>query len=91
MKDLSRRSFGKGISVGALGGLAASIATPLARAQGEVTSSKSSPKRMTTVLRELIQGPGILDFSKPTGLLVPNQKAGSHNSLRARFFSLAFH
>jgi len=61
MKDVSRRSFGKGISLGALGGFAASITTPLARAQGEVASSKSSPKRMTTVLRELIQGPGILD------------------------------
>lgn len=61
MRDLSRRSFGKGISLGAFGGLAASMATPLAQPQGEVTSSKSPPKRMTTVLRELIQGPGILD------------------------------
>ena len=61
MKDLSRRSFGKGISIGALGGLAESVATPLALAQGEVTSSKSSPKRMATTLRELIQAPGILD------------------------------
>jgi 2-methylisocitrate lyase-like PEP mutase family enzyme len=61
MKDLSRRSFGKSISLGALGGLAASAATPLARAQGEVASPKSSPKRMTTVLRELIEGPGIVD------------------------------
>ncbi len=61
MKDLSRRSFGKGISLGALGGLAANIPTPLARPQGEVASQKRAPKRMTTVLRELIQGPGIID------------------------------
>ena len=61
MRGLSRRDFGKKLSAGALSGLAASAATPLARAQGEVNSPKSSPKRMTTVLRELIQGPGILD------------------------------
>jgi len=61
MKDLSRRGFGRGISLGALGSLAASISTPLARAQGEVTSQKSGPKRMTNVLRELIVNPGIVD------------------------------
>src|SRR5258708_19501171 len=61
MRGLSRRDFGKKLSAGALSGLAASAATPLARAQGEVNSPKSSPKRMTTVLRDLIQGPGILD------------------------------
>lgn len=61
MKDLSRRSFGKGISLGALGSLAASVATPLANAQGEIASQKSAPKRMTTVLRELIENPAIVD------------------------------
>ncbi len=61
MRGLSRRDFGKKLSAGALSGLAASAATPLARAQGEVNSPKSSPKRMTTALRDLVQGPGIID------------------------------
>jgi methylisocitrate lyase len=57
MKDLSRRDFGKSVSVGALGGLAASSVAQLAQAQG---TSAQSPKRMTTVLHEMIKSPGII-------------------------------
>jgi methylisocitrate lyase len=57
MKSLSRRDFGKKISVGALGGLAASSVAPLAAAAGP---SAQPPKRMTTVLREMINSPGII-------------------------------
>jgi len=57
MKDLSRRDFGKSVTVGALGGLAVSSAAQLAQAQG---SSAQSPKRMTTVLREMIDKPGVI-------------------------------
>ncbi len=49
MKDLSRRDFGKSVSVGALGGLAASSVASLAQGQG---ASAPSFKRMTTVLRD---------------------------------------
>jgi hypothetical protein len=57
MKDLSRRDFGKSVSVGALGGLAASSVAQLAHGQG---ASAPSFKRMTTVLREMINGPGVI-------------------------------
>jgi 2-methylisocitrate lyase-like PEP mutase family enzyme len=62
MRDLSRRSFGMGLSVGALGGLAAGLAAPVpALPQGEVASRKSVPKRTTTVFRELVAGSGVVD------------------------------
>ena len=57
MKDLSRRDFGRSVSVGALGGLAASSVGQLAQAQG---TSAQSPKRMTTVLHDMIKSPGII-------------------------------
>lgn len=57
MTNLSRRDFGKKVSVGALRGLAASSVAPLARGQG---ASSQSPKRMTTVLREMISSPGVI-------------------------------
>src|ERR1700682_6672291 len=57
MKDLSRRDFGKSVSVGALSSLAASPVASLAQAQG---SFAQSPKRMTTVLREMIDKPGVI-------------------------------
>ena len=56
MSNLSRRDFGKKVSIGALAGVAASSAAPLATPQGA-----DSPKRMTTVLREMIKNPGIID------------------------------
>jgi 2-methylisocitrate lyase-like PEP mutase family enzyme len=58
MNNLSRRDFGKKISAGALGGMAASSVAPLA--WGEGASSQSS-KQMSTVLREMIKSPGIID------------------------------
>lgn len=61
MKRLSRRDFGKKASVGALGGLAVTSLSPLARGQGEAVSSKAPPKRMTTALREMIKSPGVID------------------------------
>jgi len=61
MPWVSRRDFGKRVSLGALGALAANSAAPLAKAQGEVSPPQSSPKRMTTVLRELIESPGVVD------------------------------
>lgn len=57
MKDLSRRDFGKSVSVGALSSLAASPVASFAQAQG---SFAQSPKRMTTVLREMIDKPGVI-------------------------------
>jgi len=57
MKDMSRRDFGKSVSVGALGGLAASSVAPLAQAEA---ASTQSFKRMTTVLREMINGSGVI-------------------------------
>jgi methylisocitrate lyase len=57
MKDLSRRDFGRSVTVGALGGLAVSSGAQLAQGQG---SSAQSPKRMTTVLREMIDKPGVI-------------------------------
>ncbi|MGI0134261.1 MAG: isocitrate lyase/PEP mutase family protein [Candidatus Micrarchaeaceae archaeon] len=54
---LSRRSFGKQLSEGALGGLAAASVAPLARGQGV---SSQSVKRMTTVAREMIKSPGMI-------------------------------
>src|ERR1700730_896357 len=56
MSNLSRRDFGKKVSIGALAGVAASSAAPLATPQGA-----DSPKRMTTVFREMIKNPGIID------------------------------
>src|SRR3977135_607088 len=57
MKDLSRRDFGKSVSVGALGSLAASSVAQVAQGQG---TSAQNPKRMTTVLHEMIKRPGII-------------------------------
>jgi methylisocitrate lyase len=56
---LSRRDFGKNVSVGALGGLALSSIAPLAGGQG-TSAQRQSFKRMTTVLREMINGPGVI-------------------------------
>ena len=58
MNNLSRRDFGKKISAGALGGMAASSVAPLAWGEG---SSSQSSKQMSTVLREMIKSPGIID------------------------------
>jgi methylisocitrate lyase len=55
MKKLSRREFGKAAAAGAVGGLAAGSVTPLAGRTG----GSSSVKQTTTVLRELIKGPGL--------------------------------
>ena len=60
MTWVSRRDFGKSLSRGALGALAAASVPRPARPQAEV-SAQSSPKRMTTVLRELIKSPGVVD------------------------------
>jgi len=59
--NLSRRDFGKKASIGALGGLAATSAAPLVPPQGEAGSRQGSPKRMTTVLREMLKSPGVID------------------------------
>src|SRR5258708_37486556 len=61
MRRVSRRDFGKGPSRGALGALAATSVPPLASPQGEVSAPQIAPKRMTTVLRELIKNPGFVD------------------------------
>src|SRR6202048_3514937 len=61
MKRVTRRDFGKSVSRGALGALAATSVPPLASPQGEVSTPQISPKRMTTVLRELIKRPGFID------------------------------
>jgi methylisocitrate lyase len=64
MKSLSRRDFGKKVSAGALGGLALGSAAPPAKAQeqaGPSESTQSPSKRMTTVLREMIKSPGVID------------------------------
>ena len=57
MENLSRRVFGKTLSVGALGALAAGTAPRATSAEG---GAKQSPKRMTTLLREMIASPGII-------------------------------
>jgi methylisocitrate lyase len=57
MKNFSRRDFGKSVSVGALGSLAAGSLAQLAQGQGD---SSQSRKRTTTVLREMIKSPGII-------------------------------
>lgn len=58
MENVSRRVFGRTLSVGALGALAASAAPRAGRAaEGE---AKQAPKRMTTVMREMISQPGII-------------------------------
>lgn len=61
MKRLSRRDFGKEVSVGVLGGLAAGSVTAGASGQESPSPSRNSPKRMTTALRDMIKGPGIID------------------------------
>lgn len=58
---LSRRKFAKNASLGALGGLTASSFSASARPQGEAGSRAGSPKRMTTLLREMIKSPGVID------------------------------
>jgi methylisocitrate lyase len=60
MSSLSRRDFGKKVSIGALAGVAASSVAPLAVGQGP---SSSMQKRMTTALREMIRNPGIIDMA----------------------------
>ena len=61
---LSRRDFGKNISVGALGGLALGSIVPPEEAQGAPAqkqgASGASFKRMTTVLQEMIKSPGVI-------------------------------
>jgi 2-methylisocitrate lyase-like PEP mutase family enzyme len=61
MKRVSRRDFGKKVSGGVLGGLAASSLTPLAMEQEQAGASAQAPKRMTSILREMIKSPGIID------------------------------
>jgi methylisocitrate lyase len=61
MTRVSRRDFGRSVSRGALGALAATSVPPLASPQGEVSTGQSSAKRMTTVLRELIRGSALVD------------------------------
>src|ERR1700730_3701715 len=60
MTRVSRRDFGKSVSRGALGALTAMSVPPLASPQGEVSTPQISPKRMTTVLRELIKSPSFV-------------------------------
>ena len=60
MTRLSRRDFAKNTSLSALGLTTTSLAA-LARPQGEASARASSPKRMTTVLREMIKSPGIIE------------------------------
>ena len=54
---ISRRGFGKTISAGVIGGLAAG--SPAVMAASPAPAS-APPKRMTTVMRELIKSPGII-------------------------------
>jgi methylisocitrate lyase len=61
MARVSRRDFGKKISQGALGALAATSVAQPAPPQGEVTGGKSAAKRVTTVLRDLIRSSGLID------------------------------
>src|ERR1700676_1155653 len=61
MTWVSRRDFGKSVSRGTLGALTAASVPALASPQGEVSTPQISPKRMTTVLRELIKSPGFID------------------------------
>ncbi len=61
MTRVSRRDFGKSVSRGALSALAVTSVPPLPNPQGEVSAPQSSPKRMTTVLRELIKSRGFVD------------------------------
>jgi 2-methylisocitrate lyase-like PEP mutase family enzyme len=58
---LSRRDFAKNTSLGALSGLTATSFPALARAQGEASTRPVSPKRTTTLLREMIKSPGVID------------------------------
>jgi 2-methylisocitrate lyase-like PEP mutase family enzyme len=52
---ISRRGFGKTLGAGAISGLVAQSVSSLGADQ-----PRSSPKRMTTLLREMIKGPGII-------------------------------
>ena len=61
MTRVSRRDFGKKVSRGALGALAITSIPEPASPQGEVSSGQTSTKRMTTVLRELIRGSGLVE------------------------------
>jgi 2-methylisocitrate lyase-like PEP mutase family enzyme len=56
MTSLSRREFGKTVAKGALGGLAVGSVAPLAAQTGS-----SSMKRMSTVFREMMKSPGVID------------------------------
>lgn len=55
MENISRRKFGKTMAMGPMGGLAIGSVAPLALGQG----ASQSVKRMTTVLREMINRPGL--------------------------------
>ena len=57
MDNLSRRQFGKELSVGTLGALAAGSGASAAVGQG---TPAHRPKRTTAALREMINGPGII-------------------------------
>ena len=57
---VSRRDFYKTVAAGALGGLAATSVSSLAAQQRAAEQKPAAPKRMTTILRELINGPGII-------------------------------
>lgn len=59
MTNLSRRNFGKQVSIGAVAALASSADPAFSTAQTAAIKAQA-PKRMTTVLRELISGPGIV-------------------------------
>jgi methylisocitrate lyase len=56
MSNLTRRDFGKTLSLGTVAGVAATSVTPLTADQGT-----ASPKRMTSLLRGMIKTPGIID------------------------------
>jgi 2-methylisocitrate lyase-like PEP mutase family enzyme len=56
MSNLTRRDFGKKVSLGTFAGVAAGSVPSLT-----VDQAPSSPKRITTVLREMIKNPGIID------------------------------
>lgn len=79
MARLSRRDFAKNASLSALGVTAASFSA-LAHPQGETSARPSSQKRMTTLLREMIKSPGVID------------SPGIHDPLTARIAeSVGFH
>ena len=57
MNDLSRRAFGKTVAGGVVGSLAAGAVSPLA---GQA-AAPSAMKRASTVFREMMKSPGIID------------------------------